>query len=201
MIYLHKYLALLVLNTTQWWFRWQKRAPHRLWGGLVHFNLYWLAIILFFCCCCWKSLQFSGVLGSLQTSILCTGEVGRGRVCGCGYWLWWQVTCDRWQVTHDIWNITCVTLHEKFDTWHMGWQKKLKLFGFLVSVLLSAHVQRISVCHMRDLYMTFKWSYHIQLWKYLRHLVPFSMTRPLGCVCTRIAMSVCSFVTFWWIFG
>ena len=31
------YLALL--NTTQWWFRWQKIAPDWLWGGLVHLNL------------------------------------------------------------------------------------------------------------------------------------------------------------------
>ena len=33
----HTYLALL--NTTQWWFRWQKMAPDWLWGGLVHLNL------------------------------------------------------------------------------------------------------------------------------------------------------------------
>ena len=33
----HNYLARL--NTTQWWFRWQKMAPDWLWGGQVHLNL------------------------------------------------------------------------------------------------------------------------------------------------------------------
>ena len=35
--FFHYYLALL--NTTQWWFRWQKMAADWLWGGLVHPDL------------------------------------------------------------------------------------------------------------------------------------------------------------------
>ena len=35
--FIHNCLGLL--NTTQWWFRWQKIAPDWLWGGLVHLNI------------------------------------------------------------------------------------------------------------------------------------------------------------------
>ena len=37
MIFIHNCLGLL--NTAQWWFRWQKMAPDWLWGGLVHLNI------------------------------------------------------------------------------------------------------------------------------------------------------------------
>ena len=36
MVFIHNCLGLL--NTTRWWFRWQKMAPDWLWDGLVHLN-------------------------------------------------------------------------------------------------------------------------------------------------------------------
>ena len=41
-VFIHNCLGLL--NTTQWWFRWQKMAPDWLWGGLLHLNIYFFLL-------------------------------------------------------------------------------------------------------------------------------------------------------------
>ena len=51
----------------------------------------------------------------------------------------WQVTHDRWHVRGDRWHMT-----RKKDAW-FNFFKGLKVFDFLVLVLLSAHIKRFSV--------------------------------------------------------
>ena len=54
-----------------------------------------------------------------------------------GPWLVVLGTIDMWRVTGDMWHLTC-------DTWDF--------FLFLVLILLSAHIERLSVSHMQDFF-------------------------------------------------
>ena len=70
----------------------------------------------------------------------------------------WSVDCPRvgWQVTGDWWQVTGDTWHVTGKIWHMTCYIFLLLFfapffcTFLVSMLLSAHVERFNVSYMQD---------------------------------------------------
>ena len=85
----------------------------------------------------------------------------------------WQVkrntrhaTHDTWHVTHDLWLVTCDTWlwlwlfalvtcgrwHATRDMWHLPCNIFFILFYFIVWVLLSAYVERLSVSRMRDIF-------------------------------------------------
>ena len=62
-----------------------------------------------------------------QTILICIVV----KLAGKCPWLLAILTCDMWQVTSDTWQVTC-------DIWHF----------FLVSLLISAHIERFSVSRM-----------------------------------------------------
>ena len=68
-----------------------------------------------------------------QPSVHC-GVVSRGRVCGCGWWHWWQVLGEMWHMTCDTWHMNC--------RWHMTRDIFFTYFFLLSLVLPSANVKR-----------------------------------------------------------
>ena len=115
---------------------------------------------------------------NITSSILmCLLRELAGKVCGFGCWLWqvpgdmwhktcdiWHVTCDMWHLTHDMWLVT-------LDTWQVIYiylfyrkcqkgpkiilkvqEKVSKMGDFIVTVLLSTLVERVSVSRIGDLF-------------------------------------------------
>ena len=94
---------------------------------------------------------------SMWASLLCSvhsGKVSRGRVCGCGYQCWWQVTWqekdDRWQVAVVRWRVTGDVWHVTSDIWKVSWlagwlviQKNMFIIGYF-SYLISCHEDQSS---------------------------------------------------------
>ena len=63
----------------------------------------WIPLDIFMFCCfnnyfAFKKLGF-WVFANQPT--VHNGGVSRGRLCGCGCWREWQVTCSPWHVTHN----------------------------------------------------------------------------------------------------
>ena len=104
---------------------------------------------------------------SWWTSLLCiVGDLAGGgsvaRAVGVGDR--WHVAGDRWQVIDDMWQVTNDTSHMTHDMscerWHMKIYNNVFLIFFfvifssshilLVSVLLSAHIEKLSVSRMLD---------------------------------------------------
>ena len=62
----------------------------------VSIFLFFFIYIFFFC--------FSVL--AIHPSFQCWGD-SRGRICGFGFWRWWQVTGDKWHVTPGTWHMRC----------------------------------------------------------------------------------------------
>ena len=80
---------------------------------------------------------------------LCGKGVSRGRVCGCGFWLW-QVTGDTQHLTYDILYVTCDMRQVTQDMWHMThdtWHLSILVYGLLSARVKSRHSKMSKSLH------------------------------------------------------